>query len=156
MRKTLLALAIGTAAHTVQAATTEANTTQTKEDTIVVQSANSDFKLAAANWFRPIWTAGVAHGGRLGVLGEQKAMDVPFNVIGYTSKLVQDQQAKTVADVVSNDAGVQVGQGYGNFAETYRIRGFELDGDDMMMGGTAGIVPRQGRGHADAGACRNL
>lgn len=27
--------------------------------------------------------------------------------------------------------------------ETYRIRGFELDGDDMLMGGLAGIVPRQ-------------
>ena len=62
-------------------------------------------------------------------------MDVPFNVIGYTSKLIQDQQAKTIADVVSNDAGVQAVQGYGNFAETYRIRGFKLDGDDMTMGG---------------------
>lgn len=45
------------------------------------------------------------------MLGEQKAMDVPFNVIGYTAKLVQDQQAKTIADVVSNDAGVQAVQG---------------------------------------------
>lgn len=70
-------------------------------------------------------------------------MDVPFNVIGYTSKLIQDQQAKTIADVVSNDAGVQAVQGYGNFAETYRIRGFKLDGDDMTMGGPAGVVPRQ-------------
>lgn len=85
----------------------------------------------------------IAHGGRLGMLGEQKAMDVPFNVIGYTSKLIQDQQAKTIADVVSNDAGVQAVQGYGNFAETYRIRGFKLDGDDMTMGGLAGVVPRQ-------------
>ncbi len=70
-------------------------------------------------------------------------MDVPFNVIGYTSKLIQDQQAQTIADVVSNDAGVQAVQGYGNFAETYRIRGFKLDGDDMTMGGLAGVVPRQ-------------
>lgn len=143
LRKTLLALAIGAAAHTVQAATTEANTTQTKEEIIVVQSANSDFKPGGSELVPAYLDGQVAHGGRLGVLGEQKAMDVPFNVIGYTSKLVQDQQAKTVADVVSNDAGVQVGQGYGNFAETYRIRGFELDGDDMMMGGLAGIVPRQ-------------
>ncbi|SQC09119.1 putative TonB-dependent receptor [Klebsiella pneumoniae] len=28
------------------------------------------------------------------MLGEQKAMDVPFNVIGYTSKLIQDQQSE--------------------------------------------------------------
>lgn len=77
------------------------------------------------------------------MLGEQSAMDVPFNVVGYTSKLVQDQQAHTIADVVANDAGVQSSQGYGNFAETYRIRGFTLDGDDMTMGGLPGVVPRQ-------------
>ncbi|WP_409429836.1 TonB-dependent receptor [Kosakonia sp.] len=143
LRKTLLALAIGAAAHAAQAATTETTPRQTKEDTIVVQSANSDFKPGGSELVPAYLDGQVAHGGRLGVLGEQKAMDVPFNVIGYTAKLVQDQQAKTIADVVSNDAGVQVGQGYGNFAETYRIRGFELDGDDMLMGGLAGIVPRQ-------------
>ncbi|SQC09120.1 putative TonB-dependent receptor [Klebsiella pneumoniae] len=38
---------------------------------------------------------------------------------------------------------MQAVQGYGNFAETYRIRGFKLDGDDMTMGGLAGVVPRQ-------------
>lgn len=144
LRKTLLALAIGAAAHSAHAATTDTNTSQTKEDTIVVQStAGSDFK-PGGDALVPAYLDGqVAYGGRLGMLGEQKAMDVPFNVIGYTSKMVQDQQAKTIADVVSNDAGVQVGQGYGNMAETYRIRGFELDGDDMLMGGLAGIVPRQ-------------
>lgn len=45
--------------------------------------------------------------------------------------------------MVSNDASVQSVQGYGNFAETYKIRGFELDGDDMTMGGLSGVVPRQ-------------
>ncbi len=47
----------------------------------------------------------VANGGRMGMLGQQNAMDVPFNIISYTSKLVEDQQAKTIADVVANDAG---------------------------------------------------
>ncbi|WP_416211320.1 TonB-dependent receptor [Kosakonia sacchari] len=144
LRKTLLALVIGAAAHTAQAATADTRAKPTQEETIVVQStANSDFKPGGSELVPAFLDGQVAHGGRLGVLGEQKAMDVPFNVIGYTSKLVQDQQAKTIADVVSNDAGVQVGQGYGNFAETYRIRGFQLDGDDMLMGGLAGIVPRQ-------------
>lgn len=45
------------------------------------------------------------------MLGQQNAMDVPFNIISYTSKLVEDQQAKTIADVVANDAGVQFVQG---------------------------------------------
>lgn len=77
------------------------------------------------------------------MLGEQNAMDVPFSIIGYTSKLIQDQQAKTITDVVSNDAGVQPVQGYGNYAGTYRIRGLKFDGDDMTLSGLAGVVPRQ-------------
>ncbi len=100
------------------------------------------FKLAAT-WVVPAFLDGqMLHGGRLGCFGEQKAMDVLFNVIGYTSKLIQDQQAKTIADVVSNDAGVQAVQGYGNFADLSNPR-FKLDGDDMTISGLAGVVPRQ-------------
>lgn len=142
LRKTLLALAIGAASHTAMAAT--ADTSNAKEDTIVVQATPQADFTPGGNDLVPAYLDGqIAHGGRLGILGEQKAMDVPFNVIGYTSKLVQDQQAKTIADVVSNDAGVQAVQGYGNYAETYRIRGFKLDGDDMTFGGLPGVVPRQ-------------
>ena len=144
LRKTLLALAlaIGAASHTVWAAT--ADDSKTKEDAIVVQATPEADFTPGGNDLVPAYLDGqIAHGGRMGMLGEQKAMDVPFNVIGYTSKLVQDQQAKTIADVVNNDAGVQAVQGYGNYAETYRIRGFKLDGDDMTFGGLPGVVPRQ-------------
>ena len=141
----VLALAIGTVLPTAYAATTEDTTTRKNQpETMVVQGVDgSDFKAGGEDLVPAYLDGQIAHGGRLGMLGEQKAMDVPFNVIGYTSKLVQDQQAKTVADVVKNDAGVQAVQGYGNFAETYRIRGFKLDGDDMTMGGLSGVVPRQ-------------
>ncbi|HEY2452683.1 MAG TPA: TonB-dependent siderophore receptor [Scandinavium sp.] len=141
-RKTLLALAIGAVSHSALAADT--TTTKKAEETMVVQATEgSDFK-AGGDALVPAFLDGqIAHGGRMGMLGEQNAMDVPFNVIGYTSTLVKDQQAKTIADVVSNDASVQPVQGYGNFAETYKIRGFELDGDDMTMGGLSGVVPRQ-------------
>ena len=141
----VLALAIGTVLPTANAATTEdATTRKNQPETMVVQGVEgSDFKAGGEELVPAYLDGQIAHGGRLGMLGEQKAMDVPFNVIGYTSKLVQDQQAKTIADVVKNDAGVQAVQGYGNFAETYRIRGFKLDGDDMTMGGLSGVVPRQ-------------
>lgn len=143
LRKTLLALAIGAASQTAMAANAAAAKQPGEETLIVEANETSDFK-SGGDLVVPAFLDGqIAHGGRLGMLGEQKAMDVPFNVIGYTSKLIQDQQAKTIADVVSNDAGVQAVQGYGNFAETYRIRGFKLDGDDMTMGGLAGVVPRQ-------------
>lgn len=145
LRKTLLALAIGSVAHSASAATTtDTPAKKAQEETMVVQAVEgSDFKPGGDQPVPAYLDGQIAHGGRLGMLGEQKAMDVPFNVIGYTSKLMADQQAKTIADVVSNDAGVQTVQGYGNFAETYRIRGFKLDGDDMTMGGLAGVVPRQ-------------
>ncbi|HEX4501502.1 MAG TPA: TonB-dependent siderophore receptor [Scandinavium sp.] len=141
-RKTLLALAIGAVSHSVLAA--DATTPKKAEETMVVQATEgSDFKAGGDDLVPAYLDGQIAHGGRMGMLGEQNAMDVPFNVIGYTSKLVKDQQAKTIADVVSNDASVQPVQGYGNFAETYKIRGFELDGDDMTMGGLSGVVPRQ-------------
>lgn len=90
LQKSLLAFAIGAAAHGVYAA----EDTTGKEDTMVVEakSANSGFKAGGDAQVPAFLEGQVAHGGRLGVLGEQKAMDVPFNVIGYTSKLVEDQQ----------------------------------------------------------------
>ncbi|QKN82856.1 TonB-dependent receptor [Scandinavium goeteborgense] len=139
-RKTLLALAISAVSHSAFAA----DTSKKSEETMVVQATEgSDFKAGGDDLVPAFLDGQIAHGGRMGMLGEQNAMDVPFNVIGYTSKLVKDQQAKTIADVVSNDASVQAVQGYGNFAETYKIRGFQLDGDDMTLGGLSGVVPRQ-------------
>lgn len=138
MNKTLLALAIGAVMHSASAAETP------KEDTLVVQAAPaSDFKPGGDRLVPAFLDGQVANGGRMGMLGQQSAMDVPFNIISYTSKLVDDQQAKTIADVVANDAGVQSVQGYGNSAESFRIRGLKFDGDDMTFGGLSGILPRQ-------------
>lgn len=138
MHKTLLALAVSTVTHAALAADAK------PEDTMVVQSAaGSDFKPGGDQLVPAFLDGQVANGGRMGMLGQQNAMDVPFNIISYTSKLVEDQQAKTIADVVANDAGVQYVQGYGNSAETFRIRGLKFDGDDMTFGGLSGVLPRQ-------------
>jgi iron complex outermembrane receptor protein len=138
IHKTLLALAVGAVTHSAFAADDQ------KEDTLVVHSAPvSDFKPGGDQLVPAFLDGQVANGGRMGMLGQQNAMDVPFNIISYTSKLVEDQQAKTIADVIANDAGVQFVQGYGNSAETYRIRGLKFDGDDMTFGGLSGVLPRQ-------------
>ena len=139
----LISAVISPALAAPQAATTAV---PKKEDTVVVTATapSEETFVPGGDQLVPAFLDGhIANGGRMGMLGEQNAMDVPFSVIGYTSKLVQDQQAHTIADVVANDAGIQSTQGYGNFAETYRIRGFTLDGDDMTMGGLSGVVPRQ-------------
>ncbi len=49
----------------------------------------------------------VARGARLGLLGNQDVMDVPFNITSYTAQLIEDQGAKTVADVLNNDPSVR-------------------------------------------------
>lgn len=123
---------------------TAAKKAENPEDTMTVVATPDESFKAGGDQLVPAYLDGqVANGGRLGMLGEQEAKNVPFNVIGYTSKMIQDQQATTLKDVVANDASVQNVQGYGNFAETYRIRGFDLDGDDMTLGGLPGVMPRQ-------------
>ncbi|MDQ2147412.1 TonB-dependent siderophore receptor [Alcaligenaceae bacterium C4P045] len=85
----------------------------------------------------------VARGGQLGVLGNIDNMDAPFVVTSFTSKLIEDQQARTLGDVVKNDPSIQVGNGFGNSAETFSIRGFALNNDDLSFNGLYGILPRQ-------------
>jgi len=85
----------------------------------------------------------VARGADFGVLGQQKNLDVPFSMTTYTSKLIEDQQARTIADVLANDPAVRTAYGYGNFAQVFVIRGFQLQGDDVSLNGLYGITPRQ-------------
>jgi iron complex outermembrane recepter protein len=85
----------------------------------------------------------VARGADYGVLGQQKNIDMPFTMTTYTSKLIEDQQARTIGDVLANDPSVRTANGYGNFAETYVIRGFQLQGDDVSLNGLYGVTPRQ-------------
>ncbi|WP_157791347.1 TonB-dependent receptor plug domain-containing protein, partial [Yersinia pestis] len=114
-----------------------------KADTITVVGTPDTFR-AGGNDLIPTYLDGqVANGGRIGFLGQQDARNVPFNIIGYTSKMIEDQQAATIADVVKNDASVQNVRGYGNPSQNYRIRGFNLDGDDISFGGLFGVLPRQ-------------
>lgn len=85
LRKTLLALTIGALSQGALAA--DGGAKKNQEDTLVVRAEkHGDFN-SGGNDLVPAYLDGqVAHGGRLGMLGEQKAMDVPFNVIGYTSE----------------------------------------------------------------------
>jgi len=85
----------------------------------------------------------VARGGRVGILGNQDYMDTPFTSTAYTSKLIQDQQARSVSDIVQNDPSVRVARGFGNMQELYIVRGFRLFSDDISYNGLYGLLPRQ-------------
>lgn len=85
----------------------------------------------------------VARTSRAGMLGNMDFMETPFSSTSYTSELIADQQAQSVADVLQNDPTVRVATGFGNFQELYMIRGFPVYSDDMTLNGVYGILPRQ-------------
>ena len=118
-----------------------AQETATEPVATVVVSASAD---ASAQGLPSAYAGGqVARGGRLGLLGNVDIMDTPFNTTNYTLGIIQDQQARSVGDVVANDPAVRSARGFGNYQELYMIRGFPVYSDDMAYNGLYGLLPRQ-------------
>ena len=109
-------------------------------DRVVIQSSAD----ASAKGLSSAYAGGqVARGGKVGLLGNQDVMDTPFNTTAYTNALIQNQQARSVGDVLLNDPSVRVARGFGNFQESYFIRGFILGSDSVAYNGLYGLLPRQ-------------
>ena len=83
----------------------------------------------------------VASGASLGMLGNRSVMDTPFNQTSYTAQLIQNQQARTIRDVLANDPSVRVIQAAGGGADSLFIRGFYYDSGDYGLNGLYGIAP---------------
>lgn len=86
----------------------------------------------------------VATGGQLGLLGNRGVMDTPFNQTNYTAKKAQDQQARTIKDVLIDDPSVRSSRADGAIGgDTYFIRGFgtTATGPTVSYGGLYGILP---------------
>ena len=99
---------------------------------------------ASSEGLLPSYAGGqVARGGRMGLLGNLDTMDTPFNSTQYTSELIKDQQAASIADILQNDPGVRVARGFGNYQQLYMVRGFPLYSDDITYNGLYGLLPRQ-------------
>lgn len=86
----------------------------------------------------------VATGGQLGLLGNRPVMDTPFNQTNYTAKKAQEQQAKTIRDVLIDDPSVRffVPDG-GSGADQAYVRGFSIQNSNAMYGGLYGMLPSQ-------------
>lgn len=101
---------------------------------VTVTAANSELP--------PVYAGGqVARGGRLGMLGNRDVLDTPFNITSYTAQVIEDQQARTLADVLANDASVRATTSAGHGMETFRVRGFDLWMGDLSFNGLYGIAP---------------
>jgi iron complex outermembrane receptor protein len=84
----------------------------------------------------------VARGARIGLLGNQDIFDTPYSVSSYTSELIKNQQAKTVADVALNDASVEAKRQSGG--ELVYVRGFNTGGThSALYDGLPGLAHRR-------------
>lgn len=86
----------------------------------------------------------VATGGQVGMLGNRSVMNTPFSVTNYTKKTIEDQQARTVQDVLSNDPSILTKQDSASDEDqSINIRGFRttLLSGVGSLNGLAGISP---------------
>ncbi|WP_340528028.1 TonB-dependent siderophore receptor, partial [Cupriavidus necator] len=94
----------------------------------------------------PAYAGGqVARGARLGLLGNADAMDSPYSSAAYTSQTIEDQQARTIGDVLANDPTVRFTTSAGHLYENYTVRGFDISSSDLALNGMYGLAPY---GHA--------
>ncbi|TBU72206.1 TonB-dependent receptor [Phytopseudomonas daroniae] len=71
----------------------------------------------------------VARGSKIGLLGNQDIFDTPFSVTSYTSELMENQQARTIADVILNDPSTHLVNPSQGVSEAFSIRGFNIGGN---------------------------
>ncbi|MDE1909096.1 MULTISPECIES: TonB-dependent siderophore receptor [unclassified Pseudomonas] len=145
-RPTLLALccSLSLAAHAATPETPQDANNSQDGKALELGATTISADAATPNALPPVYAGGqVARGGQLGVLGNQDIMDVPFSMSSYTEKLIRDQQAENVGDVLLNDSSVRQASGYANQAQAFVIRGLPLNGDDISFNGLYGILPRQ-------------
>ncbi len=86
----------------------------------------------------------VARGSRLGLLGNRDAMDAPFNVTSYTSELLANRQAVTLADALNVEPSVRFTGQIGGVTDSFYIRGFPIgEGNlgEIAFDGVYGVAP---------------
>nr|WP_241024561.1 TonB-dependent siderophore receptor [Burkholderia sp. Ac-20365] len=134
-------------AHAQSTSTTESGTQTAGPETSTGQQQSAALpavvvKATAAPGELPAPYAGgqIARGGSIGVLGTTNVMDQPFSTTNYTEQLIQDTQARTIGDVVVNNASVRTEQSSGGFGDVFQIRGFDVQATDVALNGLYGMV----------------
>jgi len=129
-----MALACATVAAQASVPASSAATTPTLKEVTVSGEAP-----ASAN--PPPYAGGqVARGSSLGMLGTVDTLSSPFSSTSYTSELIQDEQARTIGDVLQNDASVRTATAAGGFSEDLTVRGFTISGGDTGLNGLYGLT----------------
>ena len=83
----------------------------------------------------------VGSGARLGLLGNQNLFDTPFNITGYTEKLIRDQQVRSIQGILANDPSARSSAGEDGFiTNDFFIRGFQTSARDIAFNGQYGLL----------------
>jgi iron complex outermembrane receptor protein len=85
----------------------------------------------------------VATGGQLGLFGNRGVMNTPFSQTSYTAQTVENQQARTVTEVLANNPSVRMATSETSFVPTTYIRGFFVAPWDVSFNGLYGVLPGQ-------------
>jgi len=85
----------------------------------------------------------VATGGQVGMLGNRSVLNTPFSQTSYTSKVIQDQQARTLNDIMVNEPSVIIGTKGGGRNDWWTFRGFPVQTytGSNSLNGLSGMAP---------------
>ncbi|MAA73909.1 MAG: TonB-dependent siderophore receptor [Salinisphaeraceae bacterium] len=81
----------------------------------------------------------VSDRGRAGLLGERLIRDTPFSITSFAETAIDNQQAKSVADVVENDPSVRNLVGRSSNSDQFQIRGFPIFTTALAVDGLYGL-----------------
>lgn len=81
----------------------------------------------------------------VGLLGSQSIFNTPYSVVSFTSDLIEDQQADTVAEVIANDPSTRLHSAVGSTSQTISVRGFNTGSSGTeLYDGLPGLAHRLG------------
>lgn len=113
-----------------------------KQQTLELTETLVEGSMDTADDLPPVYAGGqVASGSRVGLLGNKDFMETPFNIISYTDEYIQNRQAQDIGSLIgATDPSVYVPTKRSNF-ETFFIRGFYSNADDITYNGLVGMAP---------------
>ncbi|OJX02312.1 MAG: TonB-dependent receptor [Burkholderiales bacterium 70-64] len=119
-----------------------AQTSPAAEEAQVLPAIKATGRQEAMDEAPPAYPGGqVGLGARLGVLGNTPVLDAPFNVTGYTAQTIENEQARSMADVLAVDPSVRMATARSNINEDFTIRGFPVSSQDFALNGMYGLTP---------------
>ena len=114
------------------------------KDDVTLAPVNVAAKLTTDSLPVPYPGGQISGGGRLGMLGNVEAANAPFAIVSFTSETIENQQARTIADVVAWDPSVRSTAPGGDIADAFFIRGFPIGDNntgEIAFDGLHGVAP---------------